>query len=941
MVEKLKGLLDLREAMASSEERQVHLQTTAQPLSMHQEMEPLLRFLSAQRKGETSVIYTTTLAMMEALGLPQTPQPAYERSLQQIDEALRQLLGAGVLKRVVPVFFQAHILQTRKFLLLPQIGNETEKAFFEAYQAMQSALPMTDALKLSIRNGQKLDLRELAAAISYRVEELNTLLRGMAERGVLLCELHHAPSAQPTLEREYQMELGHLVSFTRAYQFWSRCGEARLALLEACLAEGESPCDAALRELAAKEPSLAESGFWAEALRILEEAAQDHQLLLLGGRILRQLEEEGASAGRLALWMAVAARLGVEALSPEEAHPLLPHPRHAPKGILTLLKAMLSRFTSQSLPPLLLHYLLAMPNDERDEAVDRLFVEHQAERILEQQRLLPRIRWMVLRYKQVMSRLLPWSGWGEGDAEEQIASWKERFGAQALAALGWSLVLLGEEDAALPWLRAVQDDSPRYKKIFAQILLHQPALWAQQSAEMLRWMISNLHEAKKKPIRDPILRLLVLRDQADDEEMRHVAAFAQESGEKALALQIRETLRLRFPQEAEHPAALARLHLQEGRLREALEAAIEATRLDPRRYVLDDFLSLAKPLLFSDLSALRVLMVDLPAHPALSRLEATLTAREELIRKLAPALQDLEERLAKGLLEEARQKARAILKEHQDLTPPRFQEIIAQVDATERSLRDIIRPRRQAEGEKGRSAPAQAEGEKGRNTPAQAEGERGRGAPSRAEQTQRLQKLEQKAEEAAKAGFSALACEGLRSILAQKPSYGWGWIKLARLTSDLMERDKAYQEAITLAPTAENRQRNLEEWAKHLDQEGVLERVLPTLLALLGKYSEEAKAFEPLLLKLIGKHGIKPEVAKELEGFLKEHKADIQLERAEQALQEIEHLDPWKRKLLTLQAQIAQTQPATKHPRASKGTRGREKPSRPSRSSTQPKDSPR
>jgi hypothetical protein len=929
MVEKLKGLLDLREAMASSEERQVHLQAAAQPLSTHQEMEPLLRFFAAQRKGDTSVIYTTTLAMMEACGLPQTPQPAYERSLQQIDEALRQLLGAGVLKRVIPVFFQAHILQTRKFALLPQLGNETEKAFFEAYQAMQAALSMTDALKLSIRNGQKLDLRELAAAVSYSVEELNTLFRGMAERGIFLCELHHAPSAQPTLEREYQMELGHLVSFTQAYQLWSRCGEARLALLEACLLEGESPCDGALRELAAKDPSLAESGFWAEALRIVEEAAQEHQLLLLGGRLLRQFEEEGPSSGRLALWMAVAARLGVASLSPEEAHPLLPHPRHAPKGILALVKAMLSRFATPSESSLLLRYLLVMPNDEMDEAVDRLFVEHQAERLLEQQRLSPRIRWMILRYKQVMSRLLPWSGWGEGDVEEQIALWKERFGAQALAALGWSLVLLGEEDSALPWLRAVQEGSPRYKKLYAQILLHQPALWAQESAEMLRWMLSHLHEAKKKPIREQILRLLVLRDQADDEEMRHVAAFAQESGENALALQIREALRLRFPQEADHPAALARLHLQEGRLREALEAAIEATRLDPRRYVLEDFLSLAKPLLFSDLSALRVLMVDLPAHPALSRLEATLTAREDLIRKLAPALQDLEERLAKGLLEEARQKARSILKEHQELTPPRFQEIIAHVDATERALRDIIRPRRQAESEKGKTAPAQAESEKGR------------GAPSRAEQTQRLQRLEQKAEEAAKAGFSALACEGLRSILAQKPSYGWGWIKLARLTSDREERDKAYQEAITLAPTAENRQRNLEEWARHLDQEGVLERVLPSLLALLGKHSEEAKAFEPLLLKLIGKHGIKPEVAKELEGFLKEHKADIQLERAEQALQEIEHLDPWKRKLLTLQAQIAQTQPATKNPRSSRGTRGAEKPSRPSRPSTQPKDSPR
>ncbi|MCB9641131.1 MAG: hypothetical protein H6727_19695 [Myxococcales bacterium] len=850
-------------------------------------------------------LYLSSHELMQAAGLPIAPQIAYERSLQQLEEMLDQLREEGSLAAWASVHFQAKVLNTRGFASLQHSEDAELKTFHEAYTQMQSKLGPMEALQLSMLNGRALDLRKLAKLMPYNVKQLDDIFQKLNEKNLVVNQLEHVPGPQHTLEHEYQIEIGEFVQISQAVQLWAQSGDARLPLLSYSLSRQAFPEDKALRALWEQDPQT--TTFWEQALALLNQAQEQQRLYLLGGRLLQRIEQAPTDAG-MALWLGISTLLGLAPpRDPAHYRKLLPAPRQAPIGLFPLSKKILhlSPHASRSWTD----YLLALPGAESDEEMIRIFVDHAAPRVLGLQRMSGRFRWLIQRYNDSMTHLaLPYQGSSQEKATEtteatdateasgetetteastrpspQLPSFhpstlqalQSAFPEDCLRAWGWVLHLLGHSEVGLPLLRLSQDQNEANKQRYAKLVLQTPKQLFKEKSDWLRWLINESEDRNDEMLRKRVVKILVDRKEGTPEELALSAQWAEEEGDNKRAARLHKLLMEARPDTAEHPAALARISLQNNKLQDALRYAIQANRLSPRHYPMESFLEQAQEALFADLDQLRHLIVDLPAHPALSKIENELSLREDIARQLVSTLKETEEALKQKNLAQARDKAREVLKQHQHLAPVRFIQIRREVDQEERKLQKELQ----------------------RLTG------KGRGPKYPRERNKQIEAL---GDQAAILGFATLATETYRRLLQRNDVYGLAWVKLARCTPHQNERDEAYAKALSLTKGPEQRRRNLEEWAQVLDKEGRLDVILPSLLEVLEQHNEESQQLEPILLKLIGKYGVKAEVSDKLEGFLKDHKSDLKLKRAEQALSDIDHLDPWKRQLLSMQAEIAQ-----------------------------------
>ncbi|MCK6510967.1 hypothetical protein L6R29_13480 [Myxococcota bacterium] len=882
------------------------------------EQDDLLRYLEEKAQAHPDKpLYLNSHEIMQALKLPLSPQISYERSLNTLEDLLNQLQTKGSLGSWFPVFFQAKILNARGFQPA-QMGQHPDLlAFHEAIAQMQKQLSPLESLNASFLSGRALDLRFIAKRTPYTVRELNAIFQKLHEQGFVVNQLEHLPGPQHSLEHEYQIQLGEITRPSLAVQLWSRTKEARLPLLLSSFSRQPLPEDTALQAVWNLDPQ--QNDFWEKALFLLDNAKKEQRLFVLGGRILQKLDRAPNDAG-LALWMGLIATLQLPPLEDASLYRrLLPPPRQAPIGLFALCKHLLSQ---APMPPRSwIDYVLALPSAEDDEEMSHLFVRHNAQRALGISRLHGRFRWLLQRYHQSMTQLtrsfLSQDPLPSEEANDQLSKETEEsdideqplvpaqteepthdpdppspilvpqlrsmdvqrlatsFPIETLAAWGWTLHLLGESEAGLPLLRFAQQQEERYKQRYAKLALLVPKQLYREKSGWLRWLIEESEDRQDEKLRKRIMKLLIDRKEGTTSDLQQVALWAEQEGDHKRAARLHKQLIELRPEAPEHPAALARLSLQHNRLQDALQYAIQANRLNPRHYPLDVFLDKAQEALFADLDELRRLLVDLPAHPALSKIESELSQREQLAHQLAPLRKQAEEDLKQQRLAQAREKAREVLAQHAHLAPIRFLQIRREVDQEEsklqKALQDLDR--------------------------------RGRGPKDPRDRNKQLEAL---ADQAAQLGFVQLATEGYEHLTQRNEGYGLAWFKLARTTPHSEQRDRAYAKAISLARGPEQRQRNLEEWAQILDREGKLDLLLPTLLSILEEHNEEAQQLEPILLQLIGKYGVKSDVAQKLEGFLKHHRSDLDLKRAEQALNEIEHLDPWKRQLLSMQAEIAQ-----------------------------------
>ncbi len=891
----------------------------ALPTETSSEHNAFLRFLEEKAQPHPhEPLYLNSHEIMQALKLPLSPQIAYERSLKTVEELFDRLQREGSLVAWSPVFFQAKLLNVRGFQPAQLAAHPDLLAFHDAITQMQKQLSPLESLGASFLNGRALDLRFLAKRIPYTVRELNTIFQTLHEHNLVINQLEHLPGPQHTLEHEYQIEIGEIARPSLAIQLWSRTEEARLAFLRSSLSRQPFPEDAIIQALWEQDPQ--SNDFWEKALALLDKAQKEERLHALGGRILQRLEREPKDAG-LALWMGIIAILQLPPLNdPNLYRRLLPPPRQAPAALFPLCKYLLLR--QENPPRSWVDYVLALPTAEDDEAISRLFVQHNAQRILDIPRFHGRFRWLLYRYHHSMSQLtrplLPQESHPSDKAEDtpatlvthseatdseatdaevtptdnghrlphpplspphlrttDIQQLAVHFSLEILGAWGWTLHLLGESEAGLPLLRATQQENERCKQRYAKLVLQAPKQLFREKSEWLRWLIDESEDRNDEKLRKRVIKLLVDRKEGTTEDLQQAAQWAEQEGDPKRAARFHKQLLELRPDAPEHPAALARISLQNNKIQEALQYAIQANRLNPRHYPLDVFLDKAQEALFADLEQLRHLLVDLPAHPALSKIESELSQREHLTRELAPTLKQAEDDLKQQRLAQARNKAREILEKHANLAPIRFLQIRREVDLEESKLQQAL----------------------------QDLDRRGRGPKDPRDRNKQLEAL---SDQAVQFGFVQLATEGYERLTQRNDAYGLAWVKLARITPRPEQRNDAYAKALSLARGPEQRLRNLEEWAQILDREGKLDILLPTLLSILEQHSEEAQQLEPILLKLIGKYGVRSDVAQKLEGFLKHHRSGLDLKRAEQALNEIEHLDPWKRQLLTMQAEIAQ-----------------------------------
>ncbi len=888
------------------------------PTHYSPEQDDLLRYLEEKAQAHPhKPLYLNSHEIMQALKLPLSPQMAYERSLNTLEDLLNQLQTQGSLASWSPVFFQAKILNARGFQPTQLGAHPDLLAFHEAIAQMQKQLSPLESLNASFLSGRALDLRFIAKRTPYTVRELNTLFQKLHEQGLVVNQLEHLPGPQHSLEHEYQIQLGEITRPSLALQLWSRTKEARLPLLLDSFSRQPLPEDSALQALWSLDPQ--QNDFWEKALVLLDNAQKAQRLFLLGGRLLQKLERDPKDAG-LALWMGLIATLQLPPLEDANLYRrLLPPPRSAPVGLFPLCKHLLSQDPTP--PRSWVDYVLALPSAEDDEEMSRLFAQHNAQRILDISRLHGRFRWLLHRYHRSMTQItrpflsqdpLPpeesndpsSKDTEEFDRSEQpvvpakteeqshdpdphppiwlphlrssdVQRLATSFSVETLAAWGWTLHLLGESEVGLPLLRFAQQQEERYKQRYAKLALQVPKQLYREKSDWLRWLIEESEDRQDEKLRKRIMKLLVDRKEGTTNDLQQVAQWAEQEDDHKRAMRLHKQLIELRPEAPEHPAALARLSLQHNKLQDALQYAIQANRLNPRHYPLDVFLDKAQEALFADLDELRRILVDLPAHPALSKIENELSQREQLAHQLAPLRKQAEEDIKQQRLAQAREKAREVLAQHAHLAPIRFLQIRREVDQEEsklqKALQDLDR--------------------------------RGRGPKDPRDRNKQLEAL---ADQAAQLGFVQLATEGYERLTQRNEGYGLAWVKLARTTPHSEQRNNAYATAISLARGPEQRQRNLEEWAQILDREGKLDLLLPTLLSILEEHNEEAQQLEPILLQLIGKYGVKSDVAQKLEGFLKHHRSDLDLKRAEQALNEIEHLDPWKRQLLSMQAEIAQ-----------------------------------
>ena len=287
-------------------------------------------------ESKTALLYENSQNLLEALKLPTAPERAFERSLEQLQQALEHLKQQGVLHSWREVFFQSKIHNTRRFKQAFLLDHPHLLQFWRDYEAMKETLGMQESLKLTFFDGREVDLLPLASKLSYSLGQLNELFRELDEKELLVNRLQNQAHSH---RHEFELHLSPAGKTSRAFQLWLQSGELRKALLRSALSCRSLAETSALRRLwSRKKPK---ASHWLEAWELLNSIEGEADRLAAAGRLLQWQEEEERDGGWM-LWVLWAQALSLPQLNATELLQLLPSLEDAVAELEAPLQSLLS-----------------------------------------------------------------------------------------------------------------------------------------------------------------------------------------------------------------------------------------------------------------------------------------------------------------------------------------------------------------------------------------------------------------------------------------------------------------------------------------------------------------------------------------------------------------------------------------------------------------------
>jgi hypothetical protein len=861
-------------------------------------------------------IYVSISDLMTALDLPLAPQPEFDRGAQTVTNLLAQLKQEDFLLEQHEVSFQVKLHNAFRFQEKEVQKDEDQLAFWQHYEAMKQALPPFDALSLTFHNGRTIDLRKLSQHMPYHVAQLNTLLKTLLDKELLVGELT-ATSTHHAGDQELQLRVGHPHASSQGLRLWTTTDAHRQDILQAILSPSplSDAQSEALRQMGDNTPQ--EAAFWEGFHALLSPTQDKAQVIQLTARALAWLEQEETQAN-LVLWEGCTAFLGLTGLDVSTLHRALCAPHAAPIEIVPFVQWMLqARKDDANLLRYYTNYALDIKETDAFSSEAEAHLEREAEHILSRN-TTHRMGGALRRYARLAKRWKEQHPEANPPAWSMTAAWTFFLLNQQQAATEWSAHLLAlplselndtlpthgtlrlaqiatknkqgqqvidiiyptPEDCILPQKQLQQLQRDAFRQLLAgnnksaaeptslqerlTYRLH-PELTA-KTADWLR----NLLEPDQpghddKHTQRTVLRILVARGEATPIEIEQLTQWLERKGDRSDALELRSQLREQAPENADNLRRIAQLTIQLQQPKEALEAALQANRLAPQKYPLERFIKQHQGAFFSDLKQLRELLIDLPAHPAFTSIEDELEAREALQKQLKPKLQTIETLLNDNKLGEARDKTNELVDQHGELLPPAFIELHEQVQRRIGELKKQI------------------------------------AHPPHRDPKKRNKLLETLAKEAQDAGLPELTDEAFRRLLNFNPQYGLGYLKWARSAARPKQRKHAYQKAIELSRTPEQKMQNSQEYADYLEKEGDHRALLDLLIQVAKDDTKKAqRRVEPYLMRLAQSASQDEEIMKEIDEFIASFEQPKAFKKVKKTVEKLDELEPWKRALLSI-----------------------------------------
>ena len=852
-------------------------QESSTSLSKHALKEKLRNILAEQsQNAKEQRVYTSSNDLLQALKLPLTPQPEFERSLHLFQGLLEDLKAEGFLVEAEGVHFQLKLYNTLRFKEAHLEADSPMHALWKAHDEMKLKLPPLQSLKLTFMNGRQIDLRELSKHLPYTISELNQLLSDAFDAGILIGELQHSSTPHGEDGGEYQFQTKATTPVSIAVQLWSRTGEHRGGLLGTAIQEDVALPESIQEALQADTLSAAH---WVELFGFFQE---QEALYDLGGPLLAQMEQSN-TPGTQFLWECTSAALELPGFDAETLRSLLPKDEELPQAITEPLQFLLARREGAQRQALA-DFALSLPQEWSMEELTEDFLAQKASEVLQLERKKG-CEDFLKRYKKLATKSL---------SEGGEPSWR--------MAAAWASHLLHRSKDGYKWLNDYKPEKPLEQWRFAQIALKAektleglemlksaPRLptsvqkreklqksffqqlakrvrgdLAENGSEWLRELITSGLGAGSPKVERNALRQLFENGDATYEELGQLAAWAEQQGDFENAEVYRKKLYEQNPEDGSNLQGLARLAVRSRDIQEALSMALKATHLDPRRFPLEPFIEEFHEFFFIDLKKLRTILIELTAHPALSQLEQELTNRERIQKELNPILEQTQKILKEGKLQEAREKAQEIIKKEPKLAPLAFRQIVEEVNQNEREMRQALQKLPRKDFKK------------------------------------RNQVLKDLVDRAQDVGFSGVAYKAIKLLVRFNPQYGLGYIRLARLSRHPEEQEEAFKKAAELARSPEQREKNIQEYGNLLKSQDRLEDIFPFILEQLAKHPKEERILEGMLLSVVNKLGAQESFNKQITEFLEDNKDNFSLKRVQKAFTKMEKLDPWKQKLLSL-----------------------------------------
>lgn len=892
-------------------------------------------------------VYASASDLLTAMGEPITPQPVFERGVQQLEETLQSLKEEGWLKEVQPVSYRLKVHSINKFKEIFLRDEPELLDFYKAYEAMKLELNNLETLKLTLFNNKDFDLRDFASRLPYSVADLNSIFSQLHDKKLAIVDLHTAPTHQ-RVDPEYQLTLRNTQQANLAVQLWSECGDIRPTLVWASDASAELE---ALTELFKQNSKDAE--FWSSLAEASKSNDSDNALVEWAGYTLGQLELSSTDAASAA-WEWVSASLKVPGMGEEALLGILPQASDVTDELKDVLQGMLERYLTQDKPSKALYeYVLGLPESFGFKSQVTGFLEAEAPSLLALN-TADRHSGAIKQFLSVAKKESPTSEATEDSEKTEKSGKKDRkrrpsYLPQSWSiAAGWAESLQGHTRNAWQWVELVTPSTSREAYCCSTI-----ALQAQQPVKALQWLeiaqqdgltlppllLSDLYQqlfsvckaqarCKKCVLHatsfcpdslDTLIALNGKRPELSTENFEYTVAkriradlesnstetiralLSHDLGQESERVQraILHQLAQRDEASIEEYKRLAQWSESYGDFKNALVYREKVKESEP-----NDPANLQK---LADLNirdgqiqrALELAMEATENHPRKFPLEIWVKRNHDLLFSSLDALRqtliDLPAHPILSALEEELTQAEEAMKQ----LKPQIEAAEAAMEAgnwgeARTLVEDILETYP-------KQAPAHLQDML--QTVSQSERrlwQKLKRLPRKPKD--RNQYLEELAAEAKSHGLTKLVDASFRKLLQLSPQYGLGYLKWGRATASLERMADAYEKAISLSKGPQQARNNVDEYLNALADRGELARAVPVLLEYAKAEEEKVPKdyLEKIFLRMVKRYGTQEDIAGPIREFLGTPEREKSFKKVQKSLDKFDNMEPWKQALLSI-----------------------------------------